>query len=98
LPTKGLSRAQINNKNPSSNQQQKAAPTSKQHSAIMPRGNRSGRVHAHQRPHDNAVPILGEGLSDIGEDFEDALHYNTPNARPCGHCAALAELLQSNQL
>jgi hypothetical protein len=67
LPTKGLSRAQkINNK--------KWRRQANNTSAIMPRGNRSGRVHAHQRPHDNAVPILGEGLSDIGEDFEDALH------------------------
>ena len=37
--------------------------------------NRTGRVHSHQRPHDNSVPIvLGENLSDIGDDYDNALH------------------------
>jgi hypothetical protein len=37
-------------------------------------GNAAGRVHSHQRPHDNSVPILGQNLSDIGEEYENALH------------------------
>jgi hypothetical protein len=35
------------------------------------RGNRTGRVHPHQRPTDNYVPILGQNLSEIGEDYEN---------------------------
>jgi hypothetical protein len=45
---------------------------------IMPSSSRggtpAGRVHSHQRPHDNSVPILGQNLSDIGEDYDNALH------------------------
>jgi hypothetical protein len=38
------------------------------------RGNRTGRIRSDQRPTDNSAPILGQNLSDIGEDYEDALH------------------------
>jgi hypothetical protein len=39
------------------------------------RGNRTGRIRSDQRPIDNSAPsILGQNLSDIGEDYEDALH------------------------
>jgi hypothetical protein len=37
-------------------------------------GNRTGQICSHQRPTDYYVPILGQNLSDIGEDYEDALH------------------------
>jgi hypothetical protein len=42
-------------------------------SFLMPssRGNRSGRVHPHQRPTDNSVAILGQDLDDIGGDYEN---------------------------
>jgi hypothetical protein len=37
-------------------------------------GNRTGLIRSHQRPTDNYVPFLGQNLSDIGEDYKDALH------------------------
>jgi hypothetical protein len=37
-------------------------------------GIHSGRIRSHQRPTDNYVPFLGQNLSDIGEDYQDALH------------------------
>jgi hypothetical protein len=40
----------------------------------LSRGNRTGRVHPHQRPTDNSVAILGQNLDDIGEDYENDLH------------------------
>jgi hypothetical protein len=50
---------------------------SQNHTTTMPslssRGG-TGRIRSHQRPIDNYVPILGENLSDVGEDYENALH------------------------
>jgi hypothetical protein len=39
-----------------------------------------GFVCSHQRPTDNSVPILGENLLDIGEDYKNALH-DTPQGK-----------------
>jgi hypothetical protein len=49
---------------------------SQNHTTIMPSSSRggTGRIRSHQRPTDNSVPILGENLSDKGEDYENALH------------------------
>jgi hypothetical protein len=43
---------------------------SQNHTTIMPSSSRggTGRIRSHQRPTDNSVPILGENLSDVGED------------------------------
>jgi hypothetical protein len=41
----------------------------------MPSSNSgTGRIRSHERPTDNSAPILGENLSDIGEDYVNALH------------------------
>jgi hypothetical protein len=48
---------------------------SQNHTTIMPSSRGStGQIRSRQRPTDDSVPVLGENLSDIGEDYKNALH------------------------